>query len=334
MRSLEIPYNFPKSLSQLLSQDECIEHKDSYQRNRHEVVNILRRMPEVVKCAKELNQGTVYKIVLTPENGKLTSMGNNIYQAVFREKGKIVQHARLQAINPNMVANILTCTKGIGTQVLLIKIAMDINDIKKEMHATRQEFTNDRIEQINSGIQMYEQAMTMRDKKNQRMQIINTCQTLNEGVFKLIKDLKGKIKDMPDVKPKFHENWRERKTLKAKEKYKNVKEIFWYCLNGVFTLTKCYASIGEVETAKHSLRRCIYEIKSCGIDEAAAKARLVPYDEGDELPEYCFQLFLDYSSHDGAFMKRMQDCESFAKNEFDDVEIEIKPSELLLPKNT
>ena len=333
MKKLEILNTLPQELSQELSQDECIEHKGSHQKNRNEVINILQGIPEIVGCAKELKRDTVYKIVLAPKDGsKLTPMKKNVYQAVFRSKdGKIAQHARLKALNPNTVTDILRCAKGIGSQVLLIKIAMDINDIQKKIDEIKQGATGDRIEQINSGIQMYEQAVTMRDKNNQQIQILHTCQTLNEGIAKSIRDLKAKIEDMPDPELKFSDNWIGSKAEEAKEKYEAVQEVFRYCLRGIFVLTKCYASIGEVETARKTLGNFICKIQSCGIDEAAEKSRLVPRkaDKEGELPESLFQNFLDYSGNDSAFMRQMQICESFTSGEFDCIEIEIKPSEII-----
>ena len=69
-----------------------------FRKNRETVLSELRRLSGIPEIASTLNQDTVYKIVCSPEGGKLyTDTAGNL-KGVFYKDGKIVQHAKLRVV--------------------------------------------------------------------------------------------------------------------------------------------------------------------------------------------------------------------------------------------
>ena len=295
-----------------------------FRKNRETVLSELRRLSGIPEIASTLNQDTVYKIVCSPEGGKLyTDTAGNL-KGVFYKDGKIVQHAKLRVVGRSFFRS----ATAVGSQILLISIAIQLNRVEQEVHRIIEDLRDDRISEIYSGVNQYKQAMTIQNPERQSRLIENAIQTLNTGIEKTTRSLKRQIAEMPEPESKFGDDWpifTEDRTKKAEERFRFVEESFQACLIGIQTLAECFAAINEPQAAVATLKENMSKLSDSGIASAAEKARLVP-SRGGRFPEKPLLSYLD-SEH--SFIDNIERCELFSDNQLDSIEIDVKPIELI-----
>lgn len=318
MNKIIIPYETPNID---LSIENASFHSESFSKKRDALLNELRCISGLPEIASQLSQDTVYKLVAVPEGGKLIKDSAGNIKGVFYKDGKIIEHAKFQTVRPSLIK----AATAVGSQILLVSIAMQLNRIEKEISKIREELHNDRVSEVLSGVKQFRSAMQVQDYNRQSRLIENSIQTLHTGLEKTITSLKMKIKECPDTEIGFFDNWLTNKATVAKEKFELVEKLFQICLIGIKTLSECYATINEPNVAATSLKENLIELKNSGIDIAAKKARLIPSNT-NVFPEEPWLTFLESEK---LFMYNINNCYSLANNELESIEIELKPRELM-----
>jgi len=319
MAKTVIPY---ESSNLDLSVESRDFHAQSITKNRNAMLSELRCLSGIPEIVSSLNQDTLYKLVLTPDGGKLfKDTAGNIKGVFYKEGGGILEHAKFQTISPSLIK----AASAVGSQILLISIAMQLNRIEKGMSRIFNELHNDRISEISSGVNQFKQAMMVQDKERQSRIIENAIQTLNTGIEKTVRSLKEQIKEAPNTKRGFFDNWTKDESKAAEKEFACAEESFKECLLGIKTLSECYAAINEPNAASATLIANLSNLKASGIEIAADKARLLPA-KGNNFPEAPWVSFLENES---LFIKQMDECQSLSTNGFKSIEIEFKPRELM-----
>ncbi len=305
----------------LLSENADSKHQDSLKRNN--IFKELRCISGIPEIARQLSQDTVYKLVYTPEGGKLFKDAAGNIKGVFYKDGKIIEHAKFQAIRPSFIK----AATAIGSQILLVSIAMQLNRIEEGISRIISRLHDNNIAEIMSGVSQYNQAMEMQDFERQSRAIEHAIQTLNNGIEKTVRLLRNEIKEAPDAKISFLDNWFTNKAKIASEKFGLAEESFKACLLGIKTLSECFIVINEPKAAASTLIKNLSNLQSCGIENAVKKARLVPFKgKGNTPPEASWMSFLKDVP---VFINQINRCNLLANGEFDCIEIELKPIELL-----
>ena len=295
-----------------------------FRKNREAVLSELRCLSGIPEIVRTLNPDAVYKIICSPEGGKLyTDTAGNL-KGVFYKDGKIVQHAKLRAVGPSLVK----CATAVGSQILLISIAMQLNHIEKAIDKIITGQHDDRIAEIYSGADQYKRAMRAQDTEQQSRLVENAIQTVTTGIEKTARSLKRQIADMPEPGDDFWYDWPGRKdrTKQAEKKFRFVEESFQACIIGIQTLAECYAAINEPQIAVVTLKENIDKLSDSEIASAARKARLIPFRGRKDLPERPLKAFLDSRR---SILDNIERYGLLANNELDCIEIEVKPGELL-----
>ena len=295
-----------------------------FRKNREAVLSELRCLSGISEIVRTLNPDTVYKIVCSPEGGKLYRDAGGNLKGVFYKDGKIVQHAKLRTVGPSLIK----CATAVGSQILLIHIAIQLYEVKKDLHILKEIAYENRLAKISSGVEQYEQAMRVQDAGFQLILVANAIQTLNDGLEETAQSLKRQIAEMPEPEHSLGDNWpilTKDRTKQAEEKFRIVEESFQACIIGIQTLAECFATRNEPRAAAYTLTKHLSKLSDSGITSAAQKARLVPF-RGGHLPEKPLRAFLDSERllHDS-----IEECGLLANNKLDYIEIEVKPVELL-----
>ena len=317
MTKIAIPYTPPD-----LGPNSDFQTK-IFRKNRESVLNELRCLSGIPEIVSTLNQDTVYKIVCSPEGGKLYADTAGNLKGVFYKDGKIVQHAKLRIVGRSLFKSVTA----IGSQILLISIALQLNRVEQEIHRIIGGLHDDRISEIYSGVSQYKQAMLVQDPARQSRLIENAIQTLNTGIEKTTRSLKRQIAEMSKPEPSFGDDWplTKKRTEKAAEQLRPVEESFRAYLVGIQTLAECFAAINEPRAAAATLKEKISKLSDGEIALAAERARLVPA-RGGHFPE---KPLLSYLESKRSFIDNIERCELFTDNKIDSIEIEVKPVELL-----
>lgn len=319
MAKVIIPY---KLIDVGLFEENADFHSKTFCKRRKSILNKLRYIKGLRKVARKLDQDTVYKLVEIPEDGKLLKDSSGNIKGVFYDKnGKILQHAKFKSIQPSIIELATT----IGSQIVLVEIAMQLNRIEKKISRLLNEFHNNRISEVFSGVNQFQQAMMVKDKDRQSRMIEHAIQTLNSGFEKTVRSLKIQIDNAPNPEISFGDNWRKKKSTEAEEQFALAEETFKICLMAAKTLAECYATIDEPYAATNTLIKCVKTIKGSGIELAAKKARLIPA-KANKFPE---QPWLSFLENESILISKIKRCHLLANKEFERIEIEIKPKELM-----
>ena len=308
-----IPINLSQEI--VLSDVERAE----FSHKRRKLISELRCITGLPEVVSSLNQDTIYKLVLAPDGAKLFKDAQGNLKGVFYKDGKIVEHAKFQEIGPSM----FKAAKAIGTQIVLISIVMQLNDIEEKVEKIFRELHGDRLAEIESGISLFRQACAMQSSDKREQLILHAISDLTRGFEKTVSALARQINELPDQKLSFFDNWLGDKSRQAEERHKIAAESFSACLNGLQTLARCHFFLDEQDAALKLVDEGLAKIEKAGIDVAYNRSRLVS-KSGDLFPEKIWKQFIAY--------REQFDKESFSnliRPEEDVIEIEIKPSELM-----
>ena len=318
MTTAVVPYSCHEV--EILGESSSI-HSKLVSERRASLISELRCITGLPEIARSLSQDTVYKLVSAPEGAALFKDSAGNIKGVFYKDGKIVEHAKFNAVTPSLV----NAASAVGTQILLVSIAMQLNRIEKGISRILEEFHNDRVAEIFSGVNQFKQAMLVHDVGRRERIIELSMQTLNSGIEKTTRSLKNQIEAAPGEKVGFFDNWGANNSSVAAEKMALAEESFQACLLGIKTLSECFSTINEPGAAASSLVANLENLKSSGIETAARKARLMPAISG-RFPEEPWSLFL---KSEPKLVSEALRCSSLNDSSIERIEIELKPAELI-----
>lgn len=318
MTDIFVPHN---SKFTNLEKNELEFQNKLFNENKKSILRELRLLLGIPEILSKLNPETLYRIDVIPDGAKLYKDSAGNFKGVFYKDGKIIQHAKLKAVGPSFVK----AASAIGSQILLVSIAIQLNSIEKSVKQLLVGLHDDRIAEIISGVNQFKQAMLVLDDTKRSHIILNAIQTLNTGLEKTIRELKKQIAEAPGTNGSFFDNWGKSKVKVAEEKMTLAEESFYAILLGIKTLSECYATLNEPVAAESVLRKCLLDLKSSNIEMAAEKARLIKV-RGDFLPEAPWKNFVNCESK---IFSELQLCKHYGPAEIETVSVEFKPTEIL-----
>ena len=292
-----------------------------YQERRKSLLDELRCISGIPNIINTLNRGEVYKLVCQPEGAKLFEDSAGNIKGVFYKDGKILEHAKFNAISPS----IIKAASVIGSQILLVSIAMQLNRIENGISEIMEDLHNDRLSEIRGAMNLYQQASNVSNSETRSQLFVETISILNPGLEKSITALKKNIENAPSAQVGFFDNWGENQSMKALKKFKKIDESFICCLWGIKTLSECYVALGEPNVGTNALRTYLDKLNTSGIETAVEKSRIIPYNTEGKLIE---QRLNSYLINKDSFKNSIQQSKNLADNKFNAIEIEFKPEEL------
>lgn len=283
----------------------------------------LRALSGVPELARSLKPDRVYRLVVP--DGKLLQKGKDgLYRGVvYRADGKISQHARFEGVPPNL-ARVATA---VGTQIMLVSIAMQLNRVEEAIGAVSEELHNDRIGEVLAGIQQFEVAMHMEAGSRRDGAIQNAIQSLTEGLVKITLELRSRIRELPEPTNTFWDNWGGSKASRATSQLRLTEDAFKAAVQGASVLAECYAALEEPQAGVVAMALCLEDIHASGIPTAAEKARLAQVQDRQRLPE---TPWLQFDEARLAFTRRVEQTILNAKTlEKGTVAIDFQANELM-----
>ena len=286
--------------------------REEFAKKRKSLISELRCISGLPEVASNLNQETLYQLVLTPEGAKLYKDAQGNLKGVFYKNGKIAEHAKLKAVGPSAIKAIKT----VGAQVLLV------SRIEEQISKVFLEFHGDRLAEIQAGKSLFNQACGMRDLEKREQLILHAITELTRGFEKTVSALTRQIAELPEEESSFLDNWISNKSSKSVDKNKVALESFSACLNALQTIARCHLFLEEREVAFSLVEDGLAKIEKAGVSMAYMRSRLSP-KINQQFPEVSWKQFIDYrkSSNSNYFS-------SLVSPQEDAVEIEITPLEI------
>lgn len=165
---------------------------DLYQKKRQGLIQLLRQAPSFVQLATTLSEGTTYQAHIAPEvlerlrdgTARFGMRDSGFFSAniLDNETGKIIHNVSLRQVNPDL----LNSLNQLAVQQTLAKIVQKLEVIDEKITDVLQGQQNDRLADIQSGVDIYEQAIVATDLETRRGLLINAIQNLSDGRNKLL----------------------------------------------------------------------------------------------------------------------------------------------------
>lgn len=278
MKTAIVPYraSFPS-----LPDTNGAFHLEHFVQRRSMVLQELRCVSGLPEVVRTLNPDVLYKVVLP--KGELLQLGKDgLFRGVFYGDRGIDSHAKFAQVSPSL----FDAAKAVGSQVLLISIAMQLNRIEQMVKSLSVELHRDRIAEIHAGVDQFDKAILFTEVVMRNQAILNSVQTLHTGLQKTIAELRNRIASAPSPENSiwYHLVPWNNKTEQAAEAMALAAESFGATLLGIRTLAECYSVLGQFEAARSTLIDYFERVELCNVEDAAEKARLVEYS-GAQSPQ-------------------------------------------------
>jgi hypothetical protein len=258
-----------------------------YDERRQRIINLLRQMPSLLDLANKLAEGKSYRAVISPEVLKKIRSGavswdkstDGFYGAIIRdnETGQIVAHVKLEEISPEM----LTSINQLAVQHTLAEIVQRLEIVDQKITNVLEGQRNDRLALIESGINLYQQAIAASNSETRHRLLINAIDKLDEGRQKLILSLENDIGFIDKIPRTF---WQmlfyaplRDVSEEVESKAKPVQQSFQAILRASYVLASVYEALGEIQSLQVSLQPLRDTILKFG-EKGKQIARLLPYD--------------------------------------------------------
>lgn len=298
-------------------------HQMVFEERRREAVAELRDFTGLPGLVNKLRPDNVYRLVV-PDGTVLQKGADGLFNGVFYSDGKISQHAKFSTVPQNLVS----VASAIGSQVLLISIAMQLNRLEAAISRIDTGLRNDRIALINAGISQYELARGMKGAAR-TANLSLAIQSLTQGIEQTSANLRDDIMRLPEPHAGFFREinpFSQSTTDKAAAEFRRAEDLFFALMRGAYTLSHCCAALREFDASASILGKYIKRIRDCGVMEAASKARLVPVGDDGRRPE---TPWLEFDKRCSAFFVAAKSRADMAEVGHRRIVVECKGKELL-----
>jgi hypothetical protein len=283
-----VPYN--TSYPKLADGERRRLHEEVARQKRGNLLSELRLLTGLPDVIRACNQDVLYKLV-APEGAVLQQVPgtDNFRGVIYGENGRIQKHAQFAKVGPNL----MTAAKAVGAQILLVSIAMQLNELQRSVEQLSADMHRDRIAEILAGEAQLRSALLCVDESNRRPLIHQAIQTLHLGLKKTTAELGARIAEAPGADSRFMEHLSFKDKLGNAERVMGVaRESFLVAMRGVGALSECYSLLNEPQAAEAAVNEHLDDIVACDIEQAAKKSRLLE-PKGPILPQAPWRSFLE-----------------------------------------
>lgn len=259
-----------------------------YRKRRREVIDLLRQAPAMIEVVDQLVSGKTYQAVIPPEVRKQIKQGKavwdqskeGLHRLTIRDakNGQIICQVKLEDVYPKLMSSL----NQLAVQRALAEIIQKLEEIDQKICTVLEGQRNDRLALVESGVQLYLQAMAASKPETRHQLLIEAVDKLTVGRQQLILSMEANIHDLDKRLPRnsWQLLWRSltRDMLKQiEEKAKPVQESLQAILRASYVLASTYQALDEPESLQVSLyplRETLLEIGTKG----EGIARWLPYD--------------------------------------------------------
>jgi hypothetical protein len=235
---------------------------------RQKLLQVLRKIPAILDVTKKLSEEKVYQAHFPPEvlkrikagSARLDNKGDSRFSASIRDvkTGSFIDNADLVEVRPELLSSL----NELATQQTLADIVHRLEVIDEKITDVLQGQFNDRLAEIESGIQSYEQAVVASNPDLRRELIVSAIQQLNDGRNKLIKSTDiSFINKLPRNRlgKFFSPHWDINKHIQSKA------ELVWKAAHAIIRASRylviAYSALNEPDSLRVSLEQVESEVK-------------------------------------------------------------------------
>jgi hypothetical protein len=259
-----------------------------YEQQRQAIISALRQMPSIIDAVDQITSGKTYEAIIPPEVRDQLKSGTAIWDRrksglqgpIIRDRttGRIICQVDLKEISPEFWSSL----SQLIVQRTLADIVQRLEVIDQKVTDTLVGQRNDRLATVESGINLYHQAMAAANVQIRHQILIEAVHKLNEGREQLILSLESDIRTLDEQLPR--DSW----ALKLRAVFRDVpkqiqsharpaQESFQAILRASYVLACAYQALDEpasLEVSLEPLKETLREVGTKGQEIA----RWLPYD--------------------------------------------------------
>lgn len=255
-------------------------HRTHFQESRSLLLAGLHSAPGFTRAFAQLAPTGLYRLLPGPAGTWMVrDKATGAIQSVWRDARGISQEGRLQRAGPNLRGALAA----IASQVLLVKIAVDIQTVIRQNVEISQSLHADRVTLITSGAAVLDQAIRTCNPSTRQSLLCNAIQTLNQGIHGCCREMASEITKAPSSNS-FLDNFWKSNASRSSERFQKAEESLHASIFGSQCLAQAYALLDEPQASVHAMSSVLELILSSGTSEACSKARFLPRTNG-QFPE-------------------------------------------------
>jgi len=298
--------------------------REAIRKHRSDALSALRQVPSFVSAVrKTADNGNCYRVLVSKANAhRLKEGADGITSAVLRnEKGRIVEHAGLVRVPPDVAGSLAT----VAIQATLTELSVKLDTVIQGVDSLSEIIRNANVGSLQGAIDSLEVARRLRDEPTRRTQMLIACGQILGEIGTVIGQMKAHIADMPLPKTGFWTGWSGDGVEKAGKKWKAVHEDFAVIAEGLRRVIDAYCELGEFEAAQEAFSRICERLIAADLEAAGERARLLPYPKQQEgtAPELVFESFR------AAIPLAKERLQLLASGAVPEIEFEFKAEEFL-----
>lgn len=245
---------------------------------------------DIGQLLERLDSDKLYRL---ESQGELYQNAKGQLVGVIRdESGAIVEHAKFSQKGPQF-SDLAT---NMAMQAMLLKISAQIEEVGKKVDRVLTGQRSDRLAQIQTGIDLYQDALHCSNGPCRDQLLRQAIQTLSEGINKCLFDLRDEIQALPEV-PKnwFYAVLRQIKQWPRLENETRIKldamaKIASALCSGTHYRTLCYMELDEQAAALNGYNTIHQRLKDGDVEKLLIYARQLPFEEEARVTEPLLRL--------------------------------------------
>lgn len=264
-----------------------------YDERRQQVISLLRQVPSILDLVSDVADSGSYRAVISPEVLRKIERGvaswdktaDGFIGARIRDNknGQIIAQVKLEEISPDL----LTSINQLAIQHTLAEIVQRLEMVDQKITLVLEGQRNDRFAMVESGINLYKQAIAAKNPDTRHQLLINAVDKLDEGRQKLILSLESDIEFVEKLPRTFgqmllYAPFRD-VSEEVERKVKPVQQSFQAVIRASYVLASVYEALGEMDSLPVSFQPLREMLLNVG-EKGKRIARFLPYNS-DSPPE-------------------------------------------------
>lgn len=246
-------------------------------------------MPGFVATAHKLaHDDRLYKILVSKENVALLREGaDGVTKPFLRRNGRFVENVDLVRMPPDVAG----AAAVLAVQAALTEISAKLDRIARDVADLDHKITAVNRGALRGALNALDVAGRLEDPGERRGETFAACREVVVQLGVVTGQLGAHIRRMPPAETGLWDGWDAGWLEEARGAYDRVRDDFAIIGEGLHRVVDAYWQHAEYASARTAVSRVCADLDVAGLDTAARRARLLPFDAAPGGPERVFRTF-------------------------------------------
>lgn len=277
---------------------------------RQEIMRLLRGLPGLAYTIRHALAQGGFRVVMSTENAQLFKQAADGFYKPYLHNGKeFVENVNLAKMGPDY-SGLVTDLAG---QIQIAAIMAKLDRVEQTVERMQNDQLKAKREIVAGWMSVLEINSKLRDPQERRTQMLSACSNAVANLKVLAGQLKSDIKVMPLPKRGWWEDPSGDRLEDARKAFAAVSADMAVIAAGCRATLDAFMGLNELEAARAAFASFLRDVEAAGLNDAAHKARLVPYVKGKSAPEMVPRWFAEaVGDLDARFLLPRPDAKPFS----------------------